>query len=354
VIAADVPDAHAADSDSASDSFMALADLDQAAFDAFPQPVYLCAGDGRFVRFNDKAVELWGRTPRLGDPQERFCGSVRLYRTDGTLLPHDQCPMAAALETGESFPGEEVVIERPDGERLTVLVNIAPIKDRHDRVNGAINCFQDISERKRAEDRQRHMVQELNHRVKNTLATVHSMATFTARDASSIEDFSLRFEARLVSLSRAQALLSACEQKGAGLRELLAQQLEPFGAGENPRVHFDGPGVDLEPETALALCMVFHELMTNAAKYGPLSVEGGRIAIRWDVRSGPKHDRTLTLRWLETGGPPVEFPKRAGFGTQLIRRTIAGLGGDADLRFEPSGLQLRADIHLRDHREPAA
>jgi two-component sensor histidine kinase len=354
VTVADLPHAHAGDLAPASNSFTALARLDQAALDAFPQPVYLCAGDGRLVRFNHKAVDLWGRTPRLGDPQERFCGSVRLYRTDGTVLPHDQCPMAAALQTGESFPGQEVVIERPDGERRTVLVNIAPIRDQHERVNGAINCVQDISERKRSEDRQRHLVQELTHRVKNTLATVHSMATFTARDASSIEDFSLRFEARLVALSRAQALLSACEQEGAGLRDLLAQQLEPFGAGENARVHFEGPGVDLQPETALALCMVFHELMTNAAKYGPLSVEGGRISIKWDVQSGPQDDRTLILHWVETGGPPVKSPDRAGFGTQLIKRTIAGRGGNADLRFEPFGLQLRASLSLCNRPEPGA
>ena len=102
------------------------------------------------VRFNQKAAELWGRTPKP-DPEERFCGSFRLYRTDGALLPHDQCPMAVALRTAESFHNQEVVIEQPSGQRLTALVNIAVFKDQDGHVQGAINCFKDITDRKRAE-----------------------------------------------------------------------------------------------------------------------------------------------------------------------------------------------------------
>jgi PAS domain-containing protein len=94
-----------------SNSFMSLASLDQAAMDAFPEAVYLCAGDGRVLRFNQKAVELWGRTPTVGDPQERFCGSFRPYRMDGTLLPHDRCAMAVALQTNGSYRAQEAVIE---------------------------------------------------------------------------------------------------------------------------------------------------------------------------------------------------------------------------------------------------
>jgi len=346
---ADLPESQTGGSAAPPSSFMALADLEQEAIDAIPVAVYLCASDGRVIRFNNKAVDLWGRTPRLTDPGERFCGSFRLYRTDGTFLPRDECPMATALETGESFQGE-VVVERPDGERLTVLVNIASIMDQDGRVNGAVNCFQDISARKLADEQRRYVVHELNHRIKNLLATVHSMATFTARDAESINDFSSRFEARLVALSRAQALLSECEAQGASLLSLLKQQLEPFGAGENMRVRLEGPDVDLQPPVAMALCMVFHELMTNAAKYGALSIERGRLSIMWRCEG----DRILALQWVETGGPPVESPRRAGFGTQLIRRTIAGLGGDAELAFELSGFQLRAEIPLRCAGERAS
>ncbi|WP_119300756.1 sensor histidine kinase [Dongia deserti] len=144
-----------------SSSFAALATLDQAAMDALPGAVYLCAADGRVIRFNQTAAELWGRSPNAGDPRERFCGSYRLYRTDGALLPHDQCPMAAALQTGECFRNQEVVVEQPTGQRRTVLVNIDALKDQAGRIEGAINCFQDITECKQSERRFRQMIDSL-------------------------------------------------------------------------------------------------------------------------------------------------------------------------------------------------
>jgi PAS domain S-box-containing protein len=327
-------------------NFAPLADLDQAVIDAIPMAVYVCAGDGRVIGFNDRAVQLWGRKPRLNDPEERYCGSLRLYRTDGSLLPHDESAVAVALVTGESFDGQEVVIERPDGERHTVLANIAPLKDEHGRVTGVVNCFQDISARKLAEERQLYIVNELNHRVKNLLATVHSMAAFTARDAASLEDFSQRFEARLVALSRTQALLSQCQHSGAKIRDLLAQQLGPFGAGKTARIRFAGPDVDLQASEAFSLCLAFHELMTNAAKYGALSVGKGRVSVEWDVAADHEGSRILQLRWSETGGPVVSPPTRTGFGTKLIQRTIASLRGEIDLAFEPSGLRFNASIPL--------
>ena len=149
------------DEASLSSSFVALACLDQAAMDALPGAIYLCAPDGRVIRFNRAAAELWGRSPKTGDPQERFCGSYRLFRTGGTPLPHDQCPMATALRTGESFHNLEVVAEQPSGQRLTLLVNIAALKDEAGRVTGAINCFQDITERKQSERRFREMIDAL-------------------------------------------------------------------------------------------------------------------------------------------------------------------------------------------------
>lgn len=354
----ELPELHATGPMPGAASFMQLAELDQAALDAIPVAVYICAGDGRVIRFNDKAVELWGRTPRLMDPAERFCGSFRLYRVDGTHLPHEDCPMATALETGESFHAVEVLVERPDGERRTVLANIAPLTDERGCVTGAINCLQDISARKLAEERQRYVANELNHRVKNLLATVHSMAAFTARDAVSLDDFSERFEARLMALSRTQKLLSQCEHAGANLRDLLEKQLEPFGGGESSRVRLEGRDVHLEAPEAMSICLAFHELMTNAAKYGALSVGQGQVTVEWEVKGDARDGRLLTLHWSETDGPAVAPPTRAGFGTKLICRTIASLHGESDLAFDPAGLRFTASIPLAADpaklREPAA
>jgi PAS domain S-box-containing protein len=128
-----------------------LLDSSDRVLDLLPAAVYVCDESGHILRYNSRAAEFWGRTPRLGDPEERFCGSYRLYRLDGAALPHCDCPMADALQTGISVRNQEVVIERPDGERRTALVSIEVVKGRAGTILGAINCFQDITDRRRAQ-----------------------------------------------------------------------------------------------------------------------------------------------------------------------------------------------------------
>ena len=162
------------DGSGAAGGFRDLAGLDQRAMDALPEAVYLCADDGRVLRFNRKAEELWGRSPVAGDPDERFCGSFRLHRTDGTRLPHDECPMAVALRTGESFQSQEVVVERPDGERRTVLVNISAFRGDDGRVDGAVNFFQDITGRKLAEAGLRDSAREIRDLIEALPAAIYT------------------------------------------------------------------------------------------------------------------------------------------------------------------------------------
>ena len=121
-------------------------------FEQLPFAVYVCDRDGLVLRYNRRAGELWGRSPKLGDPDERFCGSYRMFRPDGSLLPHHQCPMADVLRTGISVREQEVHIERPDGSRGIALVDIEAVKDSSGNIVGAVNCFQDITERKRGEE----------------------------------------------------------------------------------------------------------------------------------------------------------------------------------------------------------
>src|SRR3984885_12009984 len=121
-------------------------------FEQLPFAIYVCDRDGLVLRYNRRAAELWGRSPKLGDPDERFCGSFRMFRPDGSLLPHHQCPMADVLRTGVSVRKQEVHIERPNGLRGIALVDIEAIKDGDGNIAGAVNCFQDVTERRRAED----------------------------------------------------------------------------------------------------------------------------------------------------------------------------------------------------------
>jgi PAS domain S-box-containing protein len=136
----------------ASSAYEALVALDPAVLEAIPAAVYICAADGVIVRFNRRAVELWGRAPEFGDTNERFCGSLKLRDLKGRSLPHTRTPMAMALRTGEPQRDQEVMIERPDGSRIVASVQIDPLKDRYGRMQGAINCFQDITERKRTQE----------------------------------------------------------------------------------------------------------------------------------------------------------------------------------------------------------
>jgi hypothetical protein len=143
-------------------------------FEQLPFAIYICDRDGLVLRFNRRAAELWGRSPKLGDPNERFCGSYRMYRPDGSPLPHHECPMADVLRTGVSVRAQEVHIELPDGSRGIALVDIEAVKDSDGNIIGAVNCFQDITERKWAEERERTLACEVDHRAKNLLALVQA------------------------------------------------------------------------------------------------------------------------------------------------------------------------------------
>ncbi|MDB5425298.1 MAG: hypothetical protein JWQ29_2714, partial [Phenylobacterium sp.] len=216
---------------------------------------------------------------------------------------------------------------------------------------GYTGCNVDVTEAMVAQEQQRLLINELNHRVKNTLATVQSIAAQTARRAESPEDFREKFETRLIALSQTHNALTRGGWESASLRELLSQEFSPY-AGE--QVRLDGPEVDLPPRTAVTLGMVFHELATNAAKYGALSSPTGCVSVSWrTVLSGGQASR-LVLQWREENGPPVRAPTRRGFGTRLIEGSVKGeLGGISRMVFDPAGFQCRLEITLSDPTEAA-
>ncbi|WP_425284011.1 sensor histidine kinase [Methylobacterium phyllostachyos] len=197
----------------------------------------------------------------------------------------------------------------------------------------------------------RLLIDELNHRVKNTLATVQSMATQSLKNLSGGAVAGRdAFEARLLALSRAHDILTRECWASADLRGMADQAVRPFlgepGPGRAPRITLDGPDLRLPPEGALALTMILHELCTNAVKHGALSVPGGRAALAWTLESGPG-GRTLRLTWRERGGPPVAPPSRTGFGTRLLERGFAGRN-TASLTYAAEGIVYVAANPLPD------
>ena len=300
-------------------------------FEQLPFAIYVCDRDGLVLRYNRRAAELWGRAPKLGDPNERFCGSYRMYRPDGSPLPHHECPMADVLRSGISVRQQEVHIERPDGSRGIALVDIEAVKDGDGSIIGAVNCFQDITERKRAEEREKMLAGELDHRAKNLLALVQAAVQLTHADT--VKDFKAAIEGRIQALSNAHSLLAQSRWAGVDLHSLIMEELAPYRVAETSRADISGPTLVLEPKSAQSMAMVLHELTTNAVKYGALSVPSGRIRVEWS-----RGEAQIVIRWSEADGPPVKPPSHQGFGTRLVGPLIQNeLEGKLRYDWNPDG-----------------
>jgi two-component sensor histidine kinase len=209
----------------------------------------------------------------------------------------------------------------------------------------------DVTERKRAEERQRELIAELDHRVKNVLASVSAVISHSRHESTSVDGFAAALDGRIRSMGRTHELLSIGRWQGISLRELVRRELAPYGVRHNTEIN--GPEVVLRAEAGQAMAMVLHELTTNAAKYGALSTKQGRVLIQWD--QGPNgHARSdLVLNWKEIGGPPVASPSKPGYGTSTIRDLIPyEFGGTVDHVLATDGvrchLQLPADWLIND------
>ena len=256
------------------------------------------------------------------------------------LIPperHDEEPFILdRLRRGEHIDHYETVRVRKDGSHVHISLTVSPIRDADGRIIGASKIARDISDRKKAEERQQLLLNELNHRVKNTLATVQSIATHSFRAEGGGYAYE-QFEARLLALARAHNILTQEHWKSAELHDLVADAIAPHGT-DAERITIRGPHLHVTSTMALSIAMALHELCTNAAKYGALSTAAGQVKITWDVvqsGGGPE----LHLRWEESGGPLVQPPTRTGFGSRLIRSGLAReLNAAVRLDFSPSGV----------------
>ena len=247
----------------------------------------------------------------------------------------------------------EMTWKRPDGESVPLAISYSPVCD-HDGVLFAGKLIaRDITERVRAARHTELMMAELNHRVKNTLATVQAIAHQTVVNAPDLETFKESFLARLLALSHTHNLLARDAWTGAPLSGIVNNELAPYrhdsGARANDkRVQLLGDEISLQPKQALALSMALHELATNAGKYGSLSVPEGQVTVTWETRS--KGQRPwLYLRWMETGGPAVEPPTRRGFGSRLIEEGVPyELDGEVAHEFPRSGVICTIDVPLEE------
>jgi PAS domain S-box-containing protein len=201
----------------------------------------------------------------------------------------------------------------------------------------------DVTDRKRAEEHQRMLVAELDHRVKNVLATVSAVASRMLDEGLSGPDFAATLAGRIQSMAATHELLSCRQWRGVSLRELVRRELAPYMTGSN--TDLDGLEATLSPEAAQAVSMVLHELTTNAAKHGALSTDAGRVSVRWRRVSGEKPGAWVRIEWREADGPAVRLPQRSGYGMEVIRDLLPyELDGDVDLEFAPGGVRCDLDI----------
>jgi PAS domain S-box-containing protein len=243
----------------------------------------------------------------------------------------------------KSYEAEFRII-RPDGEVRWCVCTAAASTDKNGRVVRVSGVTVDITDRKRAEERQNLLTREVDHRAKNALALAQSIVRLTR--AKDVTSYVQAVEGRITALARVHTVLSLSSWQGAEIRRLLAEEVAPYsGAGQ---ILIEGGEVQLQPATAQTLALALHELVTNSAKYGSLSVLSGRLAVTWEVQ-----DHQLILAWVETGGPRVSTPTSRGFGTRSVIASIeTQLGGKAHFDWRPEGLVCRLTVPLQAMHEP--
>ena len=251
------------------------------------------------------------------------------------------------LATGEPFQGRQSPVQlqqTPNGPLATRYLNFIyqPIRNDGGGIVGVFVQGHDVTDTVLAAERQKLMIDELNHRVKNTLATVQSIAMQTARSHEDPRSFAETFQSRILSLSHTHDLLTRSHWEGAELREILEHETTAYGPH---RLTLNGPNVALDPAMAVSLGMIFHELATNAAKYGALTPGDGRVLVDWSLAD--LTDPQLIIFWRETGGPSVAQPERRGFGSRLIERNVRhDLAGTVQMHYRDDGFIAEIAIPL--------
>jgi PAS domain S-box-containing protein len=292
--------------------------------------------DGIITSWNNGAERLYGYTidEVVGMPVTILIPPDR-HDEERTFLER--------IKRGECIDHYETVRHRKDGTSVHVSLTISPVKNAEGKIVGASKIARDITRRKRAEAREKLLMSELDHRVKNVLARVAMVAMTSRNGSSSIDEFALSLNGRIQSMAAAHVLLSQKGWQGVGLEALVRNQLAPYVTDAN--ITILGTDVVLTSAVIQALAMVLHELVTNAAKYGALSVPTGRVTVSWDLKSNG-HAPSLVFVWREFAGPTAAEAK-PGYGTRLVRELVPHeLGGTVDLVFATEGVSCKIEFPL--------
>jgi len=307
--------------------------------DSIPQLAWMAQPDGWIFWYNKRWYDYTGTT--LADMEG--WGWRRVHHPDH--VERVVARIQRSWETGE--PWEDTFpLKSRDGTWRWFLSRAMPIRNDEGEVIRWFGTNTDITDMREAEERQKLLLDELNHRVKNTLTAVQSLARQSARGAPDVDSFMERFEARLLTLSRAHTLLANDVWQGAGLTEIVSESLAAFVEDES-RVSISGPPVRLAPTAAVTLGMAVHELITNAVRYGALSAPEGKVDIQWKLDLEGGSEPALEFIWRERAGPKVTNVGPRGFGSRLIEQGLTReLSGEVELLFAEDGALCRMRLPL--------
>ena len=282
--------------------------------------------NGVIINWNQGAERIFGYTAEevVGKPITILIPPDR----------HDEEPsILERIRRGERVEHFETVRMRKHGSRVDISLTISPVKNAEGKIIGASKIARDITERKRSEAQIAILAREAEHRAKNVLATVQATVHLTQSDTP--EGLKQAIEGRIQALANVHRLFVESRWEGADLHGLAQEELAAYSPGRETRVQIDGPSVLLEPNAAQAIAVILHELATNAAKYGALSVPNGHVRIEWSHEQNGQ----LVLRWTEKGGPPVEPPTHRGFGARVMENMVRGqFKGELKFDWHPEGL----------------
>jgi len=296
--------------------------------------------DGRFVRVNERFCDLTG----YSRPELLARSFWEIGHADDNDAERERFRRHMAGEI-EIYTVEQRYIHQ-EGHLVWVELSASRVVDGAGRPLYGIRVVHDVSQRKRGEQQQLLLINELNHRVKNTLATVQSIVAQMTRSGGSAADVRRGVEGRLLALSAAHDVLTQESWEGADLREVVGRAAAPFAGGRHQSFHVSGPPVRVTPAHTLALSMALHELATNAAKYGALTTEQGRVDVAW--RLAGDEGEILEIEWREREGPLVTSPDTRGFGSRLLLQGLAqDLDGHVQLEFDPEGVRCLISAPLR-------
>lgn len=281
--------------------------------------------DGVITSWNRGAERLFGYT-----------GEEAVGQPITIIIPQDhrdeEPAILARIRRGERIEHFETVRQRKHGSLITISLTVSPIRDSKGKIIGASKIARDITAQRRNQDLIATLAREAEHRSKNVLANVQ--ATVNLSQANTMEGLKQAIEGRIQALANVHSLFVETRWTGADLSAIASQELTPYSETARRRVVTDGPPVLLEPDTAQAVAVTLHELATNAAKYGALSVANGQVNLTWSQAANGR----LHVRWTEVGGPAVQKPTHKGFGGRIIQRMISQLNGDTRFDWRPEGL----------------